>query len=344
MLYSLVIQLFPESDIVLPATLGRHAHAALLGMINQVDAELAQRVHDETGEKPFTVSPLQGKFERVPSRDGDGAEASREGGGAEASRDGDGARARGAKGLVRLTAGAEYWLRFTFLTDELYQAVSRFFLEAASPTVQLGEGRFVVARVTATGEQASRGAGEIPPSSSLPHLSRWSGHATFGQLWEEAPTRERLAMRFYSPTCFRVTRDVGRSDYVAEPELRLCVQSWLHRWNRFAPENLFLSGERLLDFVEMVGQRRRVNIATKVLDFGAYRQRGFVGTVEWVLACPPKMGFDGMQAQFLWKEIHALAAFAFYGGTGYKTTMGLGQSRRVDGFQRKDAKAQGAQR
>ncbi len=58
MLYSLVIQLMPETDIILPATMGRYAHAALLGMVKAVDAGLAKRVHDEKGEKPFTVSPL----------------------------------------------------------------------------------------------------------------------------------------------------------------------------------------------------------------------------------------------------------------------------------------------
>jgi CRISPR-associated endoribonuclease Cas6 len=320
MLYSLVIQLTPESDVVLPATLGRHAHAALLGMMSCVDEGLARRVHDEKGEKPFTVSPLQGKFERAE------------------------------KGQVRLEAGGEYWLRFTFLMDELYQAVSRFFLEAAPPTVRLGEGRFVVARVTATGEGGRKGEGEkgregdhavrSHPSSFIPHPSSWSGHATFEELWAKAQSREHLRMRFYSPTCFRVTRTPGRSEFVAEPSLWHCVQSWLNRWNRFAPLPLFFNRERLLDFVEACGHLRKARIETRMMDFGKYPQRGFVGSVEWVLSCERSMWFDGMQAEYLLKEIDALARFAFYCGTGYKTTMGLGQSRRVDGLQRKDAKTQ----
>ncbi|MCS6859645.1 MAG: CRISPR system precrRNA processing endoribonuclease RAMP protein Cas6 [Abditibacteriales bacterium] len=291
MLYSLVVQLMPERDVVLPATLGRYAHAALLGMLKAVDADLAQRVHDAPGEKPFTVSPLQGRFERVPRRDGDGAVI---------------------KGLVQLTAGGEYWLRFTFLTEELYQAISRFFLESPSPVVQLDAGRFVVARVTATvGEKAS-----------------WSGHATFEQLWEEAPGREQVRMRFYSPTCFRVTKAPGRSAFVAEPSLWHCVQSWLNRWNRFAPSEFFFNRERLLDFVEACGQTRRVDIRTRSLEFGAFGLRGFVGKVEWAFSRALGASFEGARMEHLLRQVDALASFSFYCGTGYKTTMGMGQTRQ----------------
>ncbi len=295
MLYSVVIQLLPESDVVLPATMGRHAHAALLAMVRRREAELALRLHDEQGEKPFTVSPLQGRFERVE------------------------------KGQVKLRAGGEYWLRFTFLTDELYQAVSRFFLESPSPTVQLGEGRFVVARVTATGESAIP---RCPQERRGESVSDWSGHATFEELWEQAQRREQMRVRFYSPTCFRVTQAPGRSEFVMEPRLWHCVQSWLNRWNRFAPSELFFNRERLLDFVEAHGQLRRARIETKMMDFGKYPQRGFVGTVEWALPCERRAWFDGMRAEYLLKEIDCLLSFSFFSGTGYKTTMGLGQTRR----------------
>jgi CRISPR-associated endoribonuclease Cas6 len=300
MLYSLVVQLFPEGDVVLPATLGRHAHAALLGMVKQVDEGLAQRVHDGQGEKPFTVSPLQGRFERV------------------------------RKGLVGLKAGGEYWLRFTFLSDELYQAVSRFFLESPSPTVRLGEGRFVVARVTASAsaECGVRSAESDTPNSEFRTPNSWGGYATFGGLWEQAQSRESVRVRFYSPTCFRVAA-AGGSRNVAEPNLRLCAQSWLNRWNRFAPPELFFNGERLLDFVEACGQLRKVNVETKMLDFGRYLQKGFVGRVEWAVSCERRMTFDGLRAEYLLRELDALASFAFFSGTGYKTAMGMGQTRQA---------------
>ncbi|MEW6365980.1 MAG: CRISPR system precrRNA processing endoribonuclease RAMP protein Cas6 [Acidobacteriota bacterium] len=283
MLHSLVVLLLPARPAVLPATLGRHAHAALLGIVKAADPELAAEMHDTESEKPFTVSPLQGPLES------DGT------------------------GRVRMQVGGEYWLRFTFLADALYETVSRFFLETASAVLPLEEVTFTVMRVTSTSSQDTK----------------WSGFATFEKLWEEAKPVDGLAMRFYSPTCFRVTESRGRSRNVAEPSLWHCVQSWVSRWNRFAPPALSFERDRLLEFVQQTAQLRRANIETRSLDFGAYRKTGFVGRVEWVIGPARGTSFAEVDAGEMCRQLDALASFAFYCGTGYKTTMGMGQTRRV---------------
>ncbi|HCE18257.1 MAG TPA: CRISPR-associated protein Cas6 [Anaerolinea thermolimosa] len=61
-LLSLVLVLRPEAapGRALPAWWGAAAHALLLSAVRQVNPELAARLHDEQGPRPFTVSTLMG--------------------------------------------------------------------------------------------------------------------------------------------------------------------------------------------------------------------------------------------------------------------------------------------
>jgi CRISPR-associated endoribonuclease Cas6 len=59
-LLSLVLSLRPRAPASLPSALGRAAHAALLRAIEQVNPDLAQRLHDDSGLRPFTCSSLMG--------------------------------------------------------------------------------------------------------------------------------------------------------------------------------------------------------------------------------------------------------------------------------------------
>lgn len=59
-LLSLVLTLRPRRAAELPSALGRAAHAALLAAIGRTRPELAQRLHEEAGPRPFTCSSLLG--------------------------------------------------------------------------------------------------------------------------------------------------------------------------------------------------------------------------------------------------------------------------------------------
>ncbi len=54
-----VYPLQPERDALLPAFLGRAAHAAVYRALHAVDPALATRLHEATGPRPFTVSVLE---------------------------------------------------------------------------------------------------------------------------------------------------------------------------------------------------------------------------------------------------------------------------------------------
>ena len=98
----------------------------------------------------------------------------------------------------------------------------------------------------------------------------------------------------------------------------------------------------------------RIDSRSQMLDYGRYRQRGFVGTCQfhflediegddsfldddlpapWEadLEDPPPVyppPVPGPLEEERLREVNLLADFAFYCGTGYKTTMGMGQTRR----------------
>ena len=100
---SAVIYLIPPEDVTLRPTMGHHAHAAFLSLLrNEQPRKKRRRVHAASGQKPFTVSPLIGDGER-----------------------------RG--NFLRIRAGTECWLRFTFLDDTLFVRFGSAFLTQDSP-------------------------------------------------------------------------------------------------------------------------------------------------------------------------------------------------------------------
>ncbi|MCY4552797.1 MAG: hypothetical protein OXC79_03910, partial [Candidatus Poribacteria bacterium] len=58
------ISLIPETDVTLRPTMGHHAHAAFLSILKKSNPEVAEAVHAQAAQKPFTVSPLIGKMEK----------------------------------------------------------------------------------------------------------------------------------------------------------------------------------------------------------------------------------------------------------------------------------------
>jgi CRISPR-associated endoribonuclease Cas6 len=70
-------------------------------------------------------------------------------------------------------------------------------------------------------------------------------------------------------------------------------------------------------FIRVSGYR----LKTGLLDFGTYRELGFQGDVSYEI--------DARAPDELVKTIQALGDFAFFSGVGAKTTMGMGQARRM---------------
>ena len=121
-LYALVIRLIAGDDGRLRATQGELAHAAFLDILQQVDADLSQTLHDLNGRKPFTISPLHGY------------------------------RRRG-KGQLAVRAGESGWLRVTLLDPALFHTFITYFLQGPrGAAVRLGKIPFQVSEILSTTE------------------------------------------------------------------------------------------------------------------------------------------------------------------------------------------------
>jgi CRISPR-associated endoribonuclease Cas6 len=105
MLIAIRLLLASEADLLLPPSVGRAAHAALLARIHEHDAALARYLHDREGPKPLTCSSLMG---------------------ASAHPDG-----------LRVRAGAPLSLRYTALLPEVAAALQALLIDEPPDAIRL---------------------------------------------------------------------------------------------------------------------------------------------------------------------------------------------------------------
>jgi CRISPR-associated endoribonuclease Cas6 len=269
MLTSLILTLRPLASAVIEPSHGGWAYAMALELLLRVDPRLAQQVHDTAGQKPLTVSQLQGPF----TRSGPG---------------------------LALDPEQAYWWRLTGLDEAVSDALLQ--VDAAS----LGALRL--------------GNAVLQPeaATTVPDEHEWAAQTTCEDLFQwhfegnERPDH-RVSLRFFSPTTFR-----GGEVELPFPTPRLVFRNYWEQWNRFAPVHL---GSDLGDLFEEMVLLSRWRGETKRVDAGERRTVGFVGEFEYRSRLR-----DG-----LWpRVVNLLADYALFCGTGWNTTMGLGQTRRTD--------------
>jgi CRISPR-associated endoribonuclease Cas6 len=209
---------------------------------------------------------------------------------------------RARDGLVTLTPDRPCWLRFTALNGPLVRA-----LQAALP--QPGE-RLNLADAPLVVQSVASDEGEHP----------WAGRATYAGLLEQHtlrpdPAPRYVTLRFASPTTFR---SQGRDLPLPLPSL--VFDGLLRKWNLFAPLALPEEAKRYAEeCVTLSRFRLRSHWVTfESGDKGA--QVGFTGEVR----------FRFLTGDAYWNRVMTgLAAYAFWAGTGYRTTAGLGQTQAV---------------
>jgi CRISPR-associated endoribonuclease Cas6 len=293
MLTSWVITLQPEEAATVSVDLGRAVHSWFLSQVRQADPALVERLHKPNALRPFTVSSLRGAG---PS----------------------------SQGQVALTPEQEYWLRVTSFETELSRCLIEEVVPAFPDEVHLAEIPFAMKGATCD-------PGEHP----------WAGQTTFEALAQEhlLGTREpdrKLTLHFASPTTFR--RSEGETSLtdgegcayqvaghnVALPLPGLVFDSYLQRWNTFAPVTVHPDVKRYAQECVAISRYR---LQTVLVEFGAARHVGFVGRCQFMAL---------VHDPYWLRLLNLLAAFAFYAGTGHQTTRGLGQTRRIE-YQRRES-------
>jgi len=127
----------------------------------------------------------------------------------------------------------------------------------------------------------------------------------------------RIGVRFLSPTSFR-----SHEMHYPLPDPGLVYQSWLARWNTFAPEEVRIN-VALLDVVAAHVGVGRYELRTEMVDLGEERKVvGFVGMVQYNVLRAGMIGEEWV------RRLNVLADYAAFCGTGHKTAQGMGQTRR----------------
>ncbi len=144
-------------------------------------------------------------------------------------------------------------------------------------------------------------------------------HQSYDALLTGIRPATQYRMAFVSPTAF----SAGELD-MPLPEPSAVVHSWLSRWNEFAPAVRRID-VAVLDVVHAcVGITAIDRMYTRTHDLGRGRPPvGFLGEVTFAITKARSLN----QAH-VW-QLNALADYAPFCGTGRKTTLGMGQTRRL---------------
>lgn len=262
--YSVSVKLRALKDVVISQAHGYQAYGLLLNVLRMSSQSLAEELHGLDGAKPFTVSPLQGRFGRV----GEG---------------------------LKIFPESVYSLRFTFLKGDVFAHFLDGAMKRGDDTVELGSGSFQVEEVNPASKKDSS-----------------TGFQSYEGILNGASTWRQIELRFLSPTAFRS----GGKRNVVFPEPELVFGSYLNRWQAFSPVKLDDSVTSWFARIVVA----RYQLETHILNFGSYQEVGFTGRCRFEL--------DRNVPEEIAIALNALADFAFYCGTGAKTTMGMGQTRR----------------
>ena len=340
-LHALMLKLRSQrSGDILPHA-GQLAHAALLHWFAEVDTTFATYLHEPNARRPFTCSSLwfPNTHEVIA--------------------------AQRTNRRLFLFPNQIYWLRFTMLTDKLFRTFMKRFFQATSPTVgkahgeldlptlRLGSAHFDVVEVIMTSPE---------PGQQQPNMVNWSGYATYSGLVEQTLTYDlskattwNVGLEFRSPTAFSNGQTVWGKQMHVFPDPERVFDSLARAWNTWAPSHFILDTRTIQAYVRDWVVISHYELQTHTFHFDRSTQEGFTGRCvyamkerEWtrsryaqtleeastsskglrrgesLLPATVGAGLTPVQA------LHLLANFAFYAGVGYKTTMGMGQTRPLN--------------
>jgi CRISPR-associated endoribonuclease Cas6 len=202
----------------------------------------------------------------------------------------------GARGQIQIHEGQHLFIRFTFLDETIYAVFTDASAKLLKKKLILANAPFVL-----NGIQASPADSPLCLSQNAADLLRKS-----------TPAR-KISIQFFSPTAFR---SQGKRN-VLFPLPPLVFGSWYARWQHYLDTDTV---DLLPDTFDKI-RVSRYALLTRVAQFGTYMETGFEG--DCVFELPSAITEE--EAKYL----NALADFSIFCGTGAKTTMGMGQTRRI---------------
>ena len=220
-----------------------------------------------------------------------------------------------------------YTVRLTLLLSDLfpllYEALTPFDKtrrQNAAFLLRFGKQLCRLEEVILTNDQPTGWTGFV----SLSNLVEQARQKTFG-------ARNALTLEFTSLTAFN--RGSSKTGYGTYPMMfplpEPVFQNLARRWEDIAPPEL--AGVIEKDHLERYLQEDGViivdyDITAHHVHLTTHEQRGFLGSCTYQLRGTHEKATP-QSPLTLPQQIYLLAQLAFYSGIGYKTTMGLGQTR-----------------
>jgi CRISPR-associated endoribonuclease Cas6 len=197
---------------------------------------------------------------------------------------------------IALRRGRTCHLRITlFDGGYIWHHLSTYILESGPVLLSLGSAQLGLVRMIVT---------QAADSTGWAASTTWNGLVTL-------PAQQMVTLRFVSPTAF----SVGDRKFDLFPKPGLIWESLLRVWNAYAPGSLRMEKQEIREAVRKQITLVQCDIATRVMHYPKYMQKGFVGTCTYQV-----------EQESVWTaQLTTLAGFAHFSGVGYKTTMGMGQ-------------------
>lgn len=221
------------------------------------------------------------------------------------------------------------WVRIAALDDKLGQIILKSIIEKieTGDAMRIGKHPFLFKQLL----------------FSAQYMSKNTFSKTFNEHLIKASEREEVCLQFLSPTTF----NFGKISYPL-PDPYLVFKNYLRNWTLADGHmiedllaNILLGANNVTDdmgsgktvekkrkeavelFLTIIKNKAAISrhdIKSRLLRFRDHDQVGFLGKVTFQ--------FKGFEPRLI-KILNALADFAFFCGTGYKTTMGMGQTIRI---------------
>ena len=188
-------------------------------------------------------------------------------------------------------------LRLTFLSDEVFAYFLKSAMEWSTRELQLGSSHYQVKQVQLVDFDK--------PTKTF---------CSYEELLSAATVEHNITLHFLTPTAFR---SEGKRN-VLFPQPELIFGSLFNRWNAFSTIKIDADLQPCFSSDILLS---RYKLETRMINFGNYQETGFTGQCSFILA--DVLAMEQVQ------HINALADFAVYSGVGAKTTMGMGQTRRI---------------
>ncbi|MEQ8223450.1 MAG: CRISPR-associated endoribonuclease Cas6 [Candidatus Eremiobacterota bacterium] len=189
-----------------------------------------------------------------------------------------------------------YWFRITVLTEEVFHVLTAglFGMFASEETVKFYDKELIIKEVCLSYDE-----------HPMAHIAEYKDLMT-------DEDKKSFSLSFKSPTAF-----VYGNGIMPLPLPYSMFRSYLVRWNAFCPVEYHID-EKILKIIEKTLFPSIYNLSTKLLDMKNFKMIGFTGDCSFEII--EKLSPEDM------KNILTLAKFSFYGGTGAKTTIGMGQT------------------